>query len=384
MQNRHILTEFPNISQQTKDRLQRNPYTKTRILHIVEPRTDYDPASQLAIKKRWGAYYVIPSMRFEILDESGFDEFPYFVWRQYKEPGIVWGFGSGINCIRAGYVLQAMGRTVIDFANQSVDPAYALPKSVEGEEELFAGGRMFIDPNDAAGIVEIGRGGQYPIGTDIQNKMRESVGKFYFIPEFRVMNSARMNGAAVDYTATEVDQLKAEALATLSSITASFNSSVMDEALEDQTNRCLKSGKLKPFETLGLTADLYGKGVTGFNVSFDYIGPMAMAQQVFHRISGAEKTLQKILPASKFKPSILDNWDEDEYYRLIAEANNALGIMVDPKKRDAGRQARAQAQAAQYQAQMGLEQAKIQAQMPQQDPSQQPIQQGAPATQGPM
>ena len=361
MTGQQIINEFSaGLASDEYDKFEKGEYNKYRVVHIVEKRDTYDSEGLLAVDKMYGSYYVLPSCSWKIVEESGFDAFPYFVWRQYREPGFVWGIGSGIHCIRDASVLQSAGRSLTDFANRSVDPAYALPKSVEGEEELFAGGRMFIDPEEAKAIVQIGQGSQYPFGIDMFNKIKDAVNRHYFVQVFQVMNAIRNQTKGADITATETDALKSESMTLLSSVTSGFFSQCEDAIIDDMTMRSLKTGALRPFKA---SPYLLNKESSGFEIGYEYTGSLAMAQKTFQKLSGADKLIQRIAPLVQIIPDILDGFDSDAYRNLVGEANNALNVLRSPQDVETIRKNRAQAQAQQYQAEMALKTAQVQAEV---------------------
>lgn len=354
MQNRHIVSEFSNIDQTLRDKLKESPYRKTRVLHIVEPRSDFDPDSKISIKKRFASYYVIPSQDWYLLEESGFDEFPYIVWRQYKEPGVVWGLGSGIMAIRDAQILQSVSKTNLDAKHRAVDPPWAVPSDKEGEEELWPGGRMYLEEGQEKLLFPI----QSPVamnwGDEAERKLEDAINKHYHVDYWLMLN----NLEAKDRTAMEIAELQNERSTVTASLLAGFASEVLDRVLAWMTKFLLKTKKLRPFqpETTTFTQ-------SEMKLGFNYTSPLTMAQTAFTKIAGAQKSLQQILPMSEALPSILDNIDEDQVALLFAQSNNSIGILRDPKQRDQIRKDRAQAQAAQMQAEFALKQAQVQAEV---------------------
>lgn len=349
MYNKHILANFgSSLDATTAQTMRDKPNAKTLVLHAVEPRSDFDPTSKLARKKKWGSYYLL-AKNFTILEESGFDYFPYKIWRPFREPGLVYGLGPGIFCIRDSHVLQTAAKTLLDAANRAVDPPWAVPKDLEGDEELFPGGRNYINPDDVAGLAPLVSGMQYPIGKDQVEELRRAVQRHYMVDYFLMLNQMQ----ARDKTALEVSELQAEKSSMVSAILSSFTSGYLDLELEEIVMDDVKAGLLEP---------LYSSG-KNISYKFDYIGPLPQNQRMYHRTASARKVAGEIIPLSKFIPSILDWFDEGEYTQVIAEGFNALNIIRDPKVVAQIQQARAQAQAAQMEAQMANEAAQTQAEV---------------------
>lgn len=350
MYNKHIHKNFSidSAPEGIRNRIMDNPNEKTLIIHAVEPRADFDPTSGLGRKKRWGSYYILYETM-EILEESGFDTFPYKVWRPSRESGLVWGLGPGIFAIRDSHVLQAAAKTMIDAANRAVDPPWAVPKNIEGEEELFPGGRTYVNPEDMAGLAPLISGMNYPLGKDWIEELRQSCNRHYKVDIFMMLNQLQ----ARDRTALEVSELQAEKSSIISSTLSSFTSGYLDLELEEIIVEDLKEGILKPFVS----------NTPGVHMKFHYIGPLPSQQRTFHKTAGIRRLYAEALPVAKFIPSILDWLDEGEFIQTVGEGFNALnGVRTadDVKKIQ---QARAQAQAQQAQMQMQNDNAKAMAEV---------------------
>lgn len=344
MYNKHVRKLFGDASLPTTvaDRMKKNPDAKTTVLHIVEPRSDYDPTSKLAKKRKYGSYYVLEES-FEIIEESGFDEFIYKIWRPFRRPGLVWGVGPGIFSIRDSHVLQTAAKTLLDAANRAVDPPWAVPAALEGDEELFPGGRNYVNPEDIAGLAPLVSGMAYPIGKDQINELRQAVQRHYMVDYFLMLNQMQ----AQQKTALEVSELQAEKSSMVSAIMSSFTSGYLDLELEEIVIDDIKSGRLEP---------LMIQGIPGVSFKFDYIGPLPQNQRTYHRTSAVRRVANELLPISKLIPSILDYFDEGEYAQAIAEGFNGLSVIRDEETVKKIQQARAQMQAQQMQMAMQAQQ----------------------------
>jgi hypothetical protein len=341
MQNRHLPTRFPdaNFNERILNRIKNNAGDYTKVIHAVEPRADYDPTSPLAIKKRFSSCYALEQDNWFIADESGFDSFPYLIWRPEVVPGMVWGVGPGIYALRDSQILQQAGRTLMDAANKAVDPPWTVPIEIQGEEQLFPGGRNYISGQSGA-MQPLISGINYPIGQDQAERLRRGVEKHYSVDYFLMLNQMD----ARQRTATEIMELQAEKSAIISSISNSYTSGVLDVLLE---------GIFYEDLDLGIIPRPMVNSTNGnpIKITFEYVGPLAQAQKRYHKIAGPQKAMQDILPIAQFKPEILDMLDVDSYVKLIADANNSNILVLDDNIVAQVRQARAQQQQAMMQSQ---------------------------------
>jgi len=341
IQNRHLPHRFPdaNFNERILNRIKNNAGDYTKVIHAVEPRADYDPSSPLAMKKRFSSCYALEEDNWFIADESGFDSFPYLIWRPEVAPGMVWGVGPGIYALRDSQILQQAGRTLMDAANKAVDPPWTVPIEIQGEEQLFPGGRNYISGQSSA-MQPLISGINYPIGQDQADRLRQAVEKHYFVDYFLMLNQMD----ARQRTATEVMELQSEKSAVISSISSSYTSGVLDILLENIFYEDIQNGIVpRPI--------MPGSRGRPIKFTFNYVGPLAQAQKRYHKISGPQKAMQDILPIAQFKPEVLDLLDVDSYAKLIADANNSVSLILDDKIVAQIRQSRAQQQQAMMQAQ---------------------------------
>ena len=351
MYNKYVVKNFDlsELEEGKRAEIRNNPNKRTLVIHAVEPRDDFDPTSRLSVKRKFASYYFIAG-DFTILEESGYKRFPYKVWRPVREPGMVYGLGPGIFAIRDSHVLQAAAKTMIDAANRSVDPPWAVPKSIEGEEELFPGGRTYVNPEDIQGLAPLVSGMNYPLGKDWVQELKEACKRHYMVDSLLVLS--QMDSG--DRTATEVDELKAEKSQMISAILSSFCSEYLDMELEDLILDMLDAGTIPMLQTPGKNQSAY---------KFDYVGPLPAQQRTVHRTAGIRRLFAEVAPYAKVSQTILDWLDEGEFVEAIGEGYNALNGVRERKDVEKIQQTRAQMQQAQMQQQMALQQAQVAAEI---------------------
>ena len=96
--------------------------TPFNILHRVVPNTDYDPDMLFGPKtKKFASYYVVMEDRL-LVEEGGFNEFPYAVGRYDQFPGETYGRGPSMMVLPTLKTLNAEKRVFLKQGHRASDP----------------------------------------------------------------------------------------------------------------------------------------------------------------------------------------------------------------------------------------------------------------------
>jgi len=122
-------------------------YTPAPYIHAVKPRREFQSGVDDALNMRWESVYIDVNNK-HVVDESGFQWFPYQVFRWQKLiPHSAYGFGRGHLALPESKTLN-----IID-----MDMLRALPRTMTPPVYLIGAG------NDAAGKVSLLPGAQNPL-----------------------------------------------------------------------------------------------------------------------------------------------------------------------------------------------------------------------------
>jgi hypothetical protein len=94
---------------------------KRAILHVVTPRQDFDPSRRDPKGKRFLSAYVDIETR-TLLEESGYDKFPFAVARYTQAPGEVYGRGPAQLVLPSIKGLNEQKKVLLKQAHRAVDP----------------------------------------------------------------------------------------------------------------------------------------------------------------------------------------------------------------------------------------------------------------------
>ncbi len=148
---------------------------KFTILHAVGRKEEYDPLKE----KEYFSFYVEKESR-EVLEEGGFDEFPYMVSRFLKWVG-PWGLAPARLCWSNILSLQYGRRVTRMLGELKAFPRLKVSKDLVGRVSLKPGGQTVVSNQDASLPVEWGTVGDY---RDVVNEMemdREEVRSAFYL-----------------------------------------------------------------------------------------------------------------------------------------------------------------------------------------------------------
>lgn len=288
----------------TRERITSDPYGFIRILHVVQPREEWNPDSLLSIDKPFGSYYIDLDSG-ELIAEGGYDHFPYVVPRWVKNADEVYGGSPAMDALTDILRLNQVSRTQLELAQKIADPPTTAPETMRDSLRLNPGSRNFRNTPDEK-IEPLVFGANYPITKDVENSIREIIDG-HFNVEFFLMLS-RIDR---EMTAREVLERKGEQSAVLGATIGNFQTEFLSPAIEWLFNRCVEWGKFPP------PPQALQQGGT---VSVEYTGYLAQLQQKYYGSSGLTSALEILMPIIGSFPQAADNIDVDELVRAAAEA----------------------------------------------------------------
>jgi hypothetical protein len=279
MTRRAVMEQFGQggkVPDMFKEKAKQAPDDIVVILHAVYPRRDraytVDGPKKGAKNMPWASCYVLQEPKV-ILDEGGFEEFPYVVPRWSKVTGEVYGFGPSHTALPDVRTLNAF----VQFMLQAIPLAMQPPTmersdSVVGDPDLTPGGRNFVETagpiSDSFTFMDT----KYrpDISAEFRVSFSDAIKRFYHANELQLREGPQM-------TATEV-QVRYE---------------LMQRLLGPTTGR-LETEKLNPmawrmfavmarrgaFKQLpGVLTEAVGSDSAAADLDLQYEGPLARAQR---------------------------------------------------------------------------------------------------------
>lgn len=113
-------------SKNIQDKFDSDPLAEIEILHVVEPRIGNTTVGGYKMVKPWKSCYIDLKDK-ALLDEGGFDMFPYQCPRFSKRSGETYGFGPGGAALPATKMVNRMAEVNIRGVEKLVDPPLLVP-----------------------------------------------------------------------------------------------------------------------------------------------------------------------------------------------------------------------------------------------------------------
>lgn len=235
---------------------------RIEILHAVFPRADMErvPGKATPDAMPYASLYLEKEAR-HLLQEGGFEEFPYCVPRWYKTANEKYGRSPAMSALPDVKMLQEMARTTLKAAQKIVDPPLLVPDDgMIGPVRTVPGGLNFY--RGEREITPLQTGGNIPVSLEMMQDLRARIQTMFFVDQLQFAGSA-------DMTATEVMQRTQEKMRLLGPIMGRLESELLGPLISRVFAILSRGGRLpaQPAELDGKTFDI------------EYVSPIALAQK---------------------------------------------------------------------------------------------------------
>lgn len=302
-----------NVTPAVKTTYENQPFQEYEIIHAVFPREEYDDRLQDSKNKRFASVWLLPAGN-HVCRVSGFDFFPYHVWRYMRTGKEPYGISPATLAMADIKGLNLMSKTMLGAAQLAVDPAYTVPAYLQGKVQLKPRGLNYIT-NYQDRIMPVNTGSTFPIGIDREQAKQRAIKERFHVDTFLML--ANLNEGRGQRTAYEVSELMAEKAAVLGAELGPLNMQ-LDQILEHVYQIENAAGRMpRPPDIL------YEMAGEDPYLRFDpvYMGPLAQAQRERFQKEGIRKFFAEVSPLIQLKPEALDILDADKTFRVLADSN---------------------------------------------------------------
>ena len=327
-----------NLPESIRQNADKQPFEEFEIIHAVYPREEYDDRVKNAKNKKFASVWMLKAGN-HICRISGFDKFPYDVWRYLRTGKDPYGVSPAHLAMADIKGVNLMAKTLQGAAQLAIDPAYNVPAHLMGKVQLKPRGLNYMDdPNQK--ITPINTGSNFPVGIDREQAKQAAIKERFHVDTFLMLS--QINAQPGQRTAFEVSELMAEKAAVLGAELGPFNTA-LDGILDKVYQIEREAGRIP--DPPDILLEMAEQDPT---LRFDpvYQGPLAQAQREKFGKDSIRKFFMDVSPIIQMDPTVIDNYDLDKASRILADVN---GIPED-MKRDVDevkkmREGRAQAQA---------------------------------------
>jgi len=312
---------------------------RLQFLQAVYPNRDRDEKRRDARGKAWTSC-VVDVKGEHLVEERGYDEFPFAVGKWDHGTGEIYGRSPGMIALPDVKTLNAVAQTLLEAGQMSVRPVLMLPSDgLLGVPQLFPAGLNYYDSDVMARsgrppIEVLQTGENVPLGNEMAMQIREQIRTAFYL------TLLQMPSMGPQMTATEVQARLDEMVRVLGPTFGRIESGYLAPMVERSFAILLRQGAFPPPPQV----------LQGAEIEFEYRSPIQMARKRMETISAVEAA-QVLQPYGQINPALFDNFDYDEMTRDVAEgAGMPTRWLLAPDDVEALRQQRAQAQAQQQQA----------------------------------
>ena len=339
MSARNLISEFgkDNLPVVVTQAAETQPFSEFEIIHATFPREEYDSRIKSAKNKKFASVWML-SAGDHICRVSGFDKFPYNVWRYLKTGKDAYGVSPSHLAMADIKGINLFEKTGQGAAQLAIDPAYNVPAHLAGKVQLKPRGLNYMDETGQE-ISAINTGNGYQIGMDQIERKQRSIKERFHVDTFLMLT--QLNTQPGQRTAFEVSEMMAEKAAVLGAELGPLNV-VLHKMLSQVYHIELDAGRIPPPPDI-----LKEMAQEDPSLRFDpvYTGPLAQAQREKFGKDSIRKYIIDMGPLIALDETVKDNINLDKAAVILGDVN---GIPEDIKN-DAEtvkkiREGRAQAQ----------------------------------------
>lgn len=264
-----------------------------------------------------------------IIEEGGFEEFPFHVPRWTKAPNEVWGRGQGTFILPDVRMLQRMKIDVIEAANKQVNPPLEVLDSYEGNPNMGANAINWVQQLGSIKAVERNALGNFAIGAEVVEAQQDLIRKAFFNDVFVQISNLKGDRR----TTVEIQALLLEGLQRLGPPIGRINSELFNPLIKRVFLLLLRNGQMPevPIE------------LSGQNFKVEYISRLAL-QLKSHQARGFQEWFMTLAEMETVVPGTIDNANVDEGARDLGRtfgvsSDNIASLEEVEAKREARRQA---------------------------------------------
>lgn len=307
-----VLDEFEKskaMSEDTRQKLsemaENKPDEKLNILHAVYPREQRIPGVMVATNKKYASVYSWLDQK-ALLDESGFDRFPFVVPRWEILSGDSYPQAPAFDAIDDVKMANAMKRTILRAGQKAVDPP------LQGPDAGFITG---VNLNPAAmnryragspdRIEPIVTGSRPDFGDRLLEKVQMDIEMAFFLDQLQDDKKAEMS--ATEFLGRDEQRLRQMA-PQLGRMAAEY----LDPILEGIFEEDLANGVYPPVPD----------ELAGVNLKIMYVSPLARAQKMMQVVQ-FKRYIEDASGVMQLDPNAADRMDGDGMMDWLQEMHDA-------------------------------------------------------------
>ena len=317
-----------------------------QILMCVYPRENYNPEFKNNKNMPYACVYIDLDNN-HILQESGFNEFPFAVFEWERYSGFAYSSSPAQDAMPDIKALNIIKKSSLQIAQTSAEPPMMASEEMH-DIDLSPRGITYLPTKDSR-LEPVRTGENYPITLQELANYEQAVKDWFYVDYFLALQEKQGN-----MTATEVMELQGEKAATLTTFIVNLND-FLSNIISRSFKMLMRDGKLPP-----PPMDLARNNAV---IKIDFTGPLAQNQKKHHQMGGTVQALSAIGPIMQMFPNAGDFIDGDELMRSTMEGMGMPQNIIredDDVQKIREERVKAEQQAQAQQQQMAMAQALMQ------------------------
>jgi len=274
-------------------------------IQLVGPRKERNPRLTDSKNWPWESIYVDVAGK-TIVDEGGFERFPFAVARWMKGSSEKYGRGQGTEILSAVKVLQAIMRAFVDCGNRWVNPPREVALNHEGRVNVTPGAVNYVaEVGNTIKALDAGVMGNFPITKEMLELQRDLIHKAFYRDIFGQLSTLTGDRR----TTTEIIERIREGLRRLAMPVSRIESELLTPTIERSVWLLIRNDRL-PYPPDELA------GVFGI----EYLGELGLALRN-QQAKGFIQWVSVVANMGAVFPDALDLVGVDRGVRRLAETS---------------------------------------------------------------
>lgn len=313
-----------NLPKRVREMLKKGKEDETaKYVHGVFPNLEYDEEKGPQ-EGNWPitSLYIAEEEK-HVCEDSGYHEMPYFAlrWSRWGSEDQVYGCSPAFECLADARQLNYITQYGDALVELMAYPRFLYPDNLSGEVQLAPGGITTVKSDDMArGVVpkEWMTSGRIDALEAMKEEKRKAIQEAFFVDIFTMLGQL----ADKRMTAMEVAQRVGEKL---DQFTGTFDQYVTDliiPLVRRVLGIMIRGGHIaQPPQSMFVPASEDPKAPLVMAAPQPVINSRVTLSIKALRNVGVQKTVEVLAPLAEQQPQIWDNFDLDEFTRMVARDN---------------------------------------------------------------
>lgn len=315
-----------------------NPNMELDVIHRVAPSKDFNPRlPAMRTNKPFSSTWMIRKTA-TLLEEGGFDEFPYQVPRWVVLAGQSYGRGAAITCLPDIRMLNQMKYTTLKGAQKKIDPTMIAESDSLLLPVKTRPGSWIFKQRGSQSPEPIRTEGDIGLGLEMMKDTQQTILRAFFLDWLLLQKNNK------EMTAYETEVRKEEQLRLMAPLIGRQQAEYLEPNIVRCFNILSRNGKLPPRPA----------SLSKVPLKVNYVSPAARAQ-MGSKLLAFRRYIEILAPFANISEEVFDGLKMEEIGPEIAQA---LGLSTKVLRTPEERAARAEERSRQQEMQQAAEMAK--------------------------